>query len=83
MFKENLANNTIIGEIKINDSSSKRIINIEEIDKKMNEYCEIYINNIKIKFNEFYCFPKNGVYSIKYKFNKLLDSTRGMFKDCD
>lgn len=48
----------------------------------MKEYIEIYINNIKIKFNEFYCFPKIGVYSIKYKFNKLLDSTNGIFEDC-
>ena len=85
LFKENLENkknNTIIAEIEIEGNLRKKIINIEKIDKKMNEYCEIYVNNIKIEFNEYYNFPKNGVYSIKYKFSKLLSSTREIFFKC-
>ena len=69
LFKENLENiknNIIIAEIEIKGNLREKIINIENIDKKMNKYCEIYVNNIKIGFNEYYNFPKNGVYSIKY-----------------
>ena len=80
--KENIKNNIIAGEIGIKDILKGKIININEIDKKMNEFCEIYLNNIKIPFNEFYIFPKRGVYSIKYKFNKLLSSTKRIFLDC-
>ena len=85
LFKENLENiknNIIIAEIEIKGNLREKIINIDNIDKKMNEYCEIYVNNIKIGFNEYYNFPKNGVYSIKYKFHKLLSSTRGIFFIC-
>ena len=80
--KENIKNNFITGEIEIKDFLEGKLINIEKKDKKRNEFCEIYINNIKIPFKEFYIFPKEGVYSIKYKFNKLLSSTRGIFLDC-
>ena len=48
----------------------------------MNE-CEIYINNIEKNLSEFYNFPKNGTYFIKFKFNILLSSTKKMFFNCD
>ena len=76
-------NNIITGEIEINNSSSKKIIYVGGIDEKMNEYCDIYINNIKIEFTTYYKFPKKGIYTIKYKFNKLLSTTRSMFYECD
>jgi len=60
LFKENLENiknNIIIAEIEIKGNLREKIINIDNIDKKMNEYCEIYVNNIKIGFNEYYNFP--------------------------
>ena len=86
LLKENInnaTNNIITGEIETNDSSSISIIHIGGIDEKMNEYCDIYINNIKIEFTTYYKFPKKGTYSIKYKFNKLLSTTRSMFYECD
>jgi len=43
---------------------------------------EIYINNEKISFNYYYKFPESGQYIIKYKFNKLLNSTFCLFYDC-
>ena len=60
LFKENLENiknDIIIAEIEIKGNLREKIINIDNIDKKMNEYCEIYVNNIKIGFNEYYNFP--------------------------
>ena len=57
--KENIKNNIIKAEFKGN--LRIKIINIDKIDKKMSEYHEIYVNNIKIPFNKFYNFPKNGV----------------------
>ena len=86
MLKEiinNENNNIIIGEIEINNFPSKKIIYVGGIDEKMDEYCDIYINNIKIEFTTYYKFPKKGTYSIKYKFNKLLSTTRSMFYECN
>ena len=44
--------------------------------------CEIYINDKKINFSYFYTFPKEGIYTIKYKFNKILHSTNFIFCEC-
>ena len=42
----------------------------------------IYINNIKIKNNEYYTFPNKDTYNINYVFNKSLNSTNHMFFNC-
>ena len=43
---------------------------------------EIYINDIKVDFYYDFLFPDIGVYTIKYKFNRLLTSTSCMFFEC-
>ena len=55
----------------------KAIENEEQIKN-----CEIFINNIKINFNYYYEFPKEGIYEIKYIFKNLLKSTNFMFYGC-
>jgi len=85
LLKENINNennNAITGEIEIRNYSN-RLIDTMFLDRKINEYCDIYINNIKIKFTTYYRLPKRGIYSIKYKFNKLLSTTKSMFYECD
>ena len=55
--KENIKDNIITGEIEIKDVLECKIIN-----KKRNEFCEIYVNDIKIPFNEFCLFPKKSIF---------------------
>jgi len=55
----------------------------EEGKKNINENnIEIYINNKKIKFNYKYESNEIGQIKIKFKFNKLLNSTSFMFYGC-
>ena len=58
-------------------------INETVFNEKQIKDSEIYINNEKIKFNYHYEFPEPGEYIIKYKFNKILDSTFCMFYCCN
>ena len=44
--------------------------------------CEIYINDKKINFTYYYTFKNKGIYTIKYKFKKLLNSSNYMFYGC-
>ena len=77
--KENL-DNIIIGNIHVKeDGLTKRIINSYQKEIKN---CEIYINEQKIKFTEFYKFPKAGNYIIKYIFKNLLKEINYMYRDC-
>ena len=48
----------------------------------MENYCDIYINDTKTTFDYYYNFPKEGIYTIKYKFKELLQSTNSMFSFC-
>ena len=50
--------------------------NTEEI-----EGCSMYVNGIKEKFSYYKTFEKQGLYEIKFQFNKLLKSTSYMFRD--
>jgi len=63
--------------IKLYEEINETVFNENQIKDS-----EIYINNEKIAFNYFYEFPEPGEYIIKYKFNKLLNSTFCMFYDC-
>ena len=80
--KENIKNNIITGEIEIKDFLEGKLINIEKIDKKMNEFCEIYINNIKIDFTFKYNFLQNGINKIYIKCKNDLTHMNNMFSYC-
>ena len=95
--KDNLNKNIIIAIIKINNNNYKqRIINSYENFKSENflivkgienekeiKESEIFINDKKINFTYYYNFPKEGNYTIKYVFKKLLTSTNFMFFLCN
>ena len=55
----------------------KAIENEEQIKN-----CEIFINEMKINFNYYYEFPKEGIYVIKYIFKNIFNSTNFMFYGC-
>ena len=66
--------------IVLNDEGKKLY---EEAKKNISEnYIEIYINNKKIKFNCKYESNVIGQIKVKFKFNKLLNSTSYMFSEC-
>ena len=53
--------------------------NFYENSRKI-EDCQIYINGKKIPYFSYtYDFPSAGLYTIKFKFNQLLESTAYMF----
>ena len=56
------------------------IINVENEDDITD--CEIFINEKNIKFNYYYNFPSEGIYTIKYKFKKVIRFTTFMFYNC-
>ena len=79
-YNNQLNKNYIIAEIKIEKFNLERkIINHDVIEK---DFCDIYINNKKITFTDFYNFPKEGNYRIIYIFKKPLLLTNYMFSDC-
>ena len=80
-YKNQLNKNYIIAEIKIENFSLKqKIFNNNYINEK--DFCDIYINNKKITFDNYYNFPKEGNYRIIYIFKKPLLLTNYMFSDC-
>ena len=52
-------------------------------NEKIENNCQIYINNKKIEFSYIYEFEKRGKYIIKYVFLKNLTNTDCMFADCN
>ena len=96
---EKLNENYIIANINIDYDYDHFIINSyenlkreydgfdwENIEAKENEKeikeCEIYIDDKKINFSYAYGFEV-GKHTIKYKFNKILNSTNFMFAFCE
>ena len=59
----------------------KNVIKVNKNEKEI-KYCEIFINEKKIKFNYYYNFPDEGIYIIKYKFKKLIRFTNFIFYGC-
>ena len=52
-------------------------------EKEIKDKCEIIINDKKVPFNIFYEFDKEGIYEIKYIFNKQnITNIAGMFYGC-
>ena len=74
-----------IYEIKKNKLNNKiKILNYSNENKKdIEESCEIYLDDKKINFCFNYCFEKEGKYSIKFIFNKLLKNTNNLFNSCN
>ena len=70
--------NMIIGYLEILENNSMEKI-IGRCDK---ENCEIYINENRITLDNEFLFEKNGKYTIKFIFRKLLKSTYQLFDDC-
>ena len=52
-------------------------------EKEIKNNCEIYINDKKINFCYKYNFPKEGKYTIKFKFKELLTNANYMFCECE
>ena len=52
-------------------------------EKEIKNNCEIYINDKKIDFCYKYNFPKEGKYTIKFKFKELLTNANYMFCECE
>ena len=44
--------------------------------------CELYINNIKNKFQKYFRPEKEGIYNIRIKFNNQIEDCSGMFYEC-
>lgn len=74
-----LRDNYIIGIFKVNNfNSSERII-----CKKYNEnLVDIYLNDEKIDFSEFFEFPEPGEYIVKYNFKQSLVTMSYLFYQC-
>ena len=64
---------------KQNPNWNWEIINGNENQKQIEENCEIYLNEEKICFSYIYHFPKEGKYTIKYKFKNNLTNTNFLF----
>ena len=72
--------NSVENQKRIDDISvDYNLINPNEKEIKDSE---IYINDIKVEFYYDFLFLDIGVYTIKYKFNRLLTSTSCMFFNC-
>ena len=68
------------------EEPKKSILNIYNKSKKNEKEiknCEIFINENKIKFDNFYNFETEGKYIIKYVFKNLINLTNYMFYDCN
>ena len=79
----------IYGEILVdnyNKHEDIQIINYNDYyydnKKQIEENCEININGEKIDFSFKHKFQKEGIYKIKYIFQKSLDNTSYMFSHC-
>ena len=91
LSKKDLNENIIIGYFKIKkDSNKQKIINqfdfekiIEDFDDLGSKLCQIYINEEKIAFSQYYYFPKEGNYTIKYIFKEEIKSSNYMFFNCN
>ena len=56
---------------------------IKKANKEINESnTELYINNEKRRYNNYFYPKKEGIYSVKLKFNFYMKSCYGMFHDC-
>ena len=89
-IKKNDTNDNLIRQIlncyeevkKQNPNWNWEIINGNENQKQIEENCEIYLNEEKICFSYIYHFPKEGKYTIKYKFKNNLTNTNFLFSKC-
>ena len=80
--------NYIIAKFEIKKSDIKQetqILNYNENDKseELKNSCEIYIKDKKIPFSYTYKFEKEGIYTIKYQFNKKIKNGSFMFHFCE
>ena len=81
--KNNKKSNEIIIEIEVGKKDLNKKISILRPNKEINETnTELYINNKKIEFNKYFIPKKEGIYSIKLKFNLYIKDCFGMFAFC-
>ena len=77
----------IINSYEYEKETDEQITEWDSLDVKPNyaqiSKCEIFINNEKIPFDYYYLFPNTGIYTIKYKFNTIINSTSFMFARCE
>ena len=83
IMNKNNKTNEINIEAKINNEDiNKSICFIHNIKEMNNEKSEIFINNNKIEFNNYFIPEKEGIYSIKIKFNIFITNCSVMFFNC-
>ena len=95
---KHLNDNVIVAQFKIKEKNETiRIINsfdnsmqtkrpfdwegLVNNEKEIKD-CQIYIEGKKVDYNHLFIFPDKGIYTIEYKFNKLLKYTNCMFFNC-
>ena len=54
----------------------------EKMNEELIKTFEIKLNNASIPFTYLYKFPKKGIYTIKYSFNKIFNNFNHIFSEC-
>ena len=74
--------NYIISEFNIEEKDLNKEIRIINYNNNNNS-CEVYLNNTKINFTNYYNFQKEGKYTFKFDFkNNIIQSLSRLFYQC-
>ena len=66
--------------VNAGNENEEELADFEELNS---ENCEMYLNDVKIPFEKYHTFDKEGIYTIKYILTKKITSCKKMFMKCE
>ena len=66
--------------VNAGNENEEELADFEELNS---ENCEMHLNDVKIPFEKYHTFDKEGIYTIKYILSKKITSCKKMFMKCD